>query len=70
MLGDGLDIFFVEEGIIDWGEFAVGRVGGALGDFGRGEPGMDETGPERPSAERTFGDPGRTRGQAVPWFRV
>jgi hypothetical protein len=25
LFGDGLDILFVEEGIIGWGKFAVGR---------------------------------------------
>ena len=38
LLGDGLDIFFVEESVVGRGEFAVGRFGGVFGDFGGGEP--------------------------------
>jgi len=40
LLGDGMDIFLVEEGIIGWGEFAVGRFRGV---FGRPNTGSGRT---------------------------
>ena len=47
MLGDGLDILCVEEGVLGRGKFVVRRRVSVLGEFAAEEPGMDEAGPER-----------------------
>ncbi len=76
MFHDGLDGGSVQDGIRRGGVFVVRRRVGVLPQLAAEEPGMDEAGPERPAAERAFGDPGerygpfdpvgRTRGQAAP----
>jgi hypothetical protein len=69
-LGDGLDVFFVEQGIVGWSEFAVGRFGGVFGGFGGGEPGLDEAGPNKGSGRYSSGADTKPEGSWRFWYRV